>query len=226
MNDDRATVLAQVRKSLTSALLPGARASIPPQPPTPSVDVASMVESFTRELADVGGQVYRPQPDAEAIEHTIDLIRATGGNEILAWDDSDLPLPGLGEAMRAAGFVSLGVRLSTDPELRRARLAELARASAGVTGALAGLADTGSLVLLSGPTRPRLASLLPPVHIAVLSIATLYPTIAAFLAAHPTVTREASNLVFVTGPSRTADIELILTRGVHGPRELHVVLIP
>ena len=53
----------------------------------------------------------------------------------------------------------------------------------------------------------------------------IYPTYAAFLAAHPDIVEEGSNLVLVTGPSRTADIEMTLTRGVHGPAEVITVLI-
>jgi L-lactate dehydrogenase complex protein LldG len=78
---------------------------------------------------------------------------------------------------------------------------------------------------LSGPSRPRLASLLPPVHVALVSKRALYPTMAAFFSAHPNIVREGSNLVFITGPSRTADIEQTLTLGVHGPRQVHVVLV-
>ena len=95
----------------------------------------------------------------------------------------------------------------------------------GLTGALAGLADTGSLVLASGPGRSRVASLLPPVHVAVLSQARMYATLPAFLAANRGAVGETSNLVLVTGPSRTADIEMTLTHGVHGPREVHVIVV-
>jgi L-lactate dehydrogenase complex protein LldG len=49
---------------------------------------------------------------------------------------------------------------------------------------------------------------------------------AAFFAAHPDAVRESSNLVLITGPSRTGDIELTLTVGVHGPKTVHVVLVP
>jgi len=150
---------------------------------------------------------------------------ASPGKEILAWHDSELPLTGLGEAVRTAGFVPLSGTVPAGRKLRCARLAELGSASAGLTGALGGLADTGTLALLSGPNRPRLASLLPPVHIAIVSKSAVYPTMAAFFAAHPQAVEQASNLVFITGPSRTADIEQALTLGVHGPRELYVVLV-
>jgi L-lactate dehydrogenase complex protein LldG len=115
--------------------------------------------------------------------------------------------------------------LPVEPAARAARLAELDRAAVGITGALAGLADTGSVALASGPGRGRIVSLLPPVHIALLPAAKLYPSMAAFLADHPGLTRQASSLIFVTGPSRTADIEQVLTLGVHGPREIHVLLL-
>jgi L-lactate dehydrogenase complex protein LldG len=66
---------------------------------------------------------------------------------------------------------------------------------------------------------------LPPVHIAVLRVERLYSTLEAFFAAHPDAAEAGSNLVLITGPSRTADIEMTLTRGVHGPGEVHVLLV-
>ena len=93
----------------------------------------------------------------------------------------------------------------------------------GVTGALAGIAETGSLVLISGAGQTLTASLLPEVHVAVLKTSRLVPTLADALRL-PEV-RTALAGVIVTGPSRTADIEMTLTIGVHGPGELHVFLI-
>ncbi len=246
MKDDRAQVLAQVRESLKSGLLPSARATIPPLGAAPNVESAQSVEQFSLELAALGVKVYSPSTTAEGIETVVGLVRRKSQEynpdhslvegepgepgsaatlEILAWDDSELPLKGVGAALHAAGIIRLDPNVPADPTRRRARLAELGRAVVGLTGALAGLADTGTLALLSGPTRPRLASLLPPVHLALISKAAIYPTMAAFFATHPAAVLEASNLVFITGPSRTADIEQTLTLGVHGPREVHVVLV-
>jgi hypothetical protein len=72
------------------------------------------------------------------------------------------------------------------------------------------------------------ALMLPETHIALLPSDRLYPTMASFFAANSaqSLVTEASNLVFITGPSRTADIEMIITRGVHGPKRLCVVLLP
>ena len=96
-------------------------------------------------------------------------------------------------------------------------------ARAGVTGALAGIADTGSLLLVSGAGQTLTASLLPEVHVAVLRTSRLVPTLADAFRLPEVRTAQAG--VVVTGPSRTADIEMTLTIGVHGPGELHVFLI-
>jgi L-lactate dehydrogenase complex protein LldG len=93
----------------------------------------------------------------------------------------------------------------------------------GITGALCGIAETGSLLLISGAGQTLTASLLPEVHIAILKTSRLVPALAEALRL-PEV-RTASAGVVVTGPSRTADIEMTLTIGVHGPGELHVFLI-
>ncbi len=93
----------------------------------------------------------------------------------------------------------------------------------GVTGVLAGIADTGSLVLVSGEGRPLAASLLPEIHIAILRVSDIVPTLSDVMSRQEI--RTASTVVIITGPSRTADIEMTLTIGVHGPKELYVFLI-
>jgi len=94
---------------------------------------------------------------------------------------------------------------------------------AGITGALVGIADTGTLVMIGGEGRPLTASLLPEIHIAILRASEILPSLPEALR-KPEV-REAAAGVIITGPSRTADIEMTLTIGVHGPSELHVFLI-
>jgi len=101
---------------------------------------------------------------------------------------------------------------------------ELVKAEVGVTGADFGLADTGTLVMLA-KSDPRLLSLLPPVHIAVLPVNRLLSGLDELLTVLPQPAAQTASMVLITGPSRTADIEQILVRGVHGPGELHVVLI-
>lgn len=98
------------------------------------------------------------------------------------------------------------------------------KAQVGVTGADFGLADTGTVVVLSA-SEPRLASLLPPVHVAVLRKQRLLSGLGELLALLPKPAEQTASMVLITGPSRTADIEQILVRGVHGPGELHVVLV-
>jgi L-lactate dehydrogenase complex protein LldG len=97
----------------------------------------------------------------------------------------------------------------------------VAECDLGVTGVDAALPETGTLVLRSAPDRPRVVSLLPRVHLAVLRPAALR---ADLHQAFADVQGDGYS-VFVTGPSRTADIELTLTLGVHGPKSLYVWLL-
>jgi L-lactate dehydrogenase complex protein LldG len=116
---------------------------------------------------------------------------------------------------------------SRRPALRR----RIADAEIGLTGADLAVAETGSLVLIAGAGRPRSTSLLPPCHIAVFGPSALVESLvqvgvvleAWHSDAIPTWRGGAINVI--TGPSRTADIELTLTRGVHGPKELHAIFV-
>jgi L-lactate dehydrogenase complex protein LldG len=104
-----------------------------------------------------------------------------------------------------------GIRISGSPD---------PHAQAGITGSLAAIAETGTLVLTSGPGRPLTASLLPDIHIAILYGEDIYLNLSQVL--NLKNVREAASVALITGPSRTSDIEMTLTLGVHGPREVHV----
>lgn len=97
---------------------------------------------------------------------------------------------------------------------------------AGVTGAEAGIADTGTLVLRPGAHEPRTLSLVPPLHVAVLRASRLYAGLPAAMNAVTAAQDDMpTNLLLVTGPSKTADIQQVLAFGAHGPRELVIVLV-
>jgi len=100
-----------------------------------------------------------------------------------------------------------------------------ASAACGITGADYALADTGTVVILASPQEARLISLLPPVHIAIVERERLLTGLDELLAILPHPAEQTSSMVLITGPSRTADIEQILVRGVHGPGEIHVVVV-
>jgi L-lactate utilization protein LutC len=100
-----------------------------------------------------------------------------------------------------------------------------ATSEVGITSTDFALADTGSLVFLSKSHESRLISLLPPCHIAVIERAKILTGLDELFAVLPDPAAKSSSMVLITGPSRTADIEMRLVRGVHGPGELHVVIV-
>jgi L-lactate dehydrogenase complex protein LldG len=101
-----------------------------------------------------------------------------------------------------------------------------ATAAVGITSAYCLLAETGTIVLRACPEEPRLISLLPPVHIAVVPQQRLLTNLDEMLSMTPRpVDSDSSAMVLITGPSRTGDIEQFLVRGVHGPGAVHVVIV-
>ncbi|HEU4796442.1 MAG TPA: lactate utilization protein [Pyrinomonadaceae bacterium] len=102
---------------------------------------------------------------------------------------------------------------------------DLFKYDVGITNAQAGIAETGTLVLDSAVERNRLVSLVPPVHIAIINASRIYATLGEALAVLQGGGEVSPAITFITGPSRTGDIEMTLTVGVHGPRELYVIVI-
>jgi L-lactate dehydrogenase complex protein LldG len=97
---------------------------------------------------------------------------------------------------------------------------------AGFTAVRGAVADTGSLVLWPSPEEPRLLSLVPPLHVALLSAATIRDTLLSVIRDEGWARGLPPNALLVSGPSKTADIEQTLAYGVHGPKRLVVVVVP
>lgn len=183
------------------------------------VEPGDELSRFKAELERLTGQVFICEDQDAALQQVLELV----GDErrVLAWDD--LPLPGLRDALIARG-VTLEQPRARGAE-RDAALRSIEPIRIGLTGADAGLATTGTLVLSTSEAHGRLASLLPPTHIAILRKADLYPTLEAWIAARGRTAFTSSNSVaFITGPSRTGDIEMQLVIGVHGPGLIQVVV--
>lgn len=162
-----------------------------------------LIESFTQELTLVAGRVMRVNPRALEREIVSLLQSRRIGRVHLE--------PGM---LDDVDFAHAGIQVTHEPD---------ASAQAGVTRALCGLADTGSILVVDGPGSPLEASLLPEIHIAVLRAADILPSLAEGLRL-PEVTASAGTAV-ITGPSRTGDIEMTHTIGVHGPGEVHVFIV-
>jgi L-lactate dehydrogenase complex protein LldG len=230
MNSEQEKFLNRIKTSLRQAHLPAASPEHPGSFQGYSYRVGTppekMAEDFAGELRTLSGYVHILEDTEAVVSVILEILHQHQATQLMAWDGESLGLPWLPNALAEAGISLAGTDLAADAGERKADLAALDGVLVGLTGAQGGLADTGSLALISGPGRGRLASLLSPVHIALLPARKLYPSLPAFLAAHPAAATTGSNLVFITGPSRTADIELTLSMGVHGPKEIHVIIFP
>jgi L-lactate dehydrogenase complex protein LldG len=96
---------------------------------------------------------------------------------------------------------------------------------AAITSTLGGIAETGAIILWPDKKEPRSMSLVPPVHIAVLDADNIFNTLGEVMQTQNWPKKMPTNAVLISGPSKTADIELILAFGVHGPKELIVLIL-
>lgn len=170
-------------------------------------DLSNLVEQFAAELSALGAQFVRCSAE-QVSKHVMRVLQARQIEAIQSWGEEFLPA-GVIETLRSQG---IRVENQPDPMLR-----------AGLTGVLAGIAETGSLVLTGGPGRPLSASLLPETHIAIVKADQIKARLLEGLQLDEL--NHATACVLISGPSRTADIEMTLTIGVHGPGELVVVCI-
>jgi L-lactate dehydrogenase complex protein LldG len=178
----------------------------------PAVDQEERIRRFCAAVERLAGTAKRMASCADARTYVSALL---GGGTAVA---SNAPI------LSACGIIALpGVHIGPNAEEPLRRMC--AGADLGITGADYALADTGSLVLLSSAEEARVISLLPPVHLAVLSRERILTNLDELFHVVPDPGQLTSSMVLITGPSRTADIEQILIRRVHGPGDLHVLIL-
>jgi L-lactate dehydrogenase complex protein LldG len=182
-----------------------------PAPPAP-LSLDEKIELFRVAFEGTGGALKVVSGPEEARVYARHLI---AGRKALAVTHPFLTTCGIG----GLDGVEKGI---DDPAAWRAACAE---AAVGITSADYALARTGTLAMITAPDNPRLVSLLPPVHLAIVPVACLIDDLDQLLLLEPRVFERSSSLVLITGSSRTGDIEQLIVKGVHGPGELHIVFV-
>jgi L-lactate dehydrogenase complex protein LldG len=206
----RAAILARLRNAQRTGRVPVVAPRPEPAFETPTVPGSETpLSRFLVELTALGVEHHvEPAPDDVCAR----VAALVGTRPVLCWDGERLPY--------GVGRVLAGAATGGSPRHAQASM------EIGVTGCHAAIAETGSLVVLSGEGMPRAASLLPQVHVCVARSGEVYSTMGEFFTKRARDIAGAACCTFITGPSRTADIELTLTLGVHGPGRVVVVIGP
>ncbi len=223
LNQDN--VLRDVRRAL------GRSVTAPPAPlyrfvePTIHADVHELIARFTEEATSVRARVYSVSDQLQLVAQLAEICAPCEGQEIALSGAELLAEIDLAAALAARG-VSAFVTGETDHDKLVARLADC---GVGVTAADYAIAETGTIVLSSDEPNALLVSLLPPVHIALLRSSQIFHTLDDVISK---LSKErmgrgdpSRSITLITGPSRTSDVELVLSIGVHGPKELHVIIL-
>jgi L-lactate dehydrogenase complex protein LldG len=175
---------------------------------------------FIEELEALGGHARRVASREEAREYVLELARERETELLVRWDVEEL------EALGVDGPLSdAGVEVAVWREL--ADFKEVAgKAGIGLSTAAWAIAETGTLVLEGGPGMGRSVTLLPPTYVAVVPVGRILRTVPEAIEKYAgDAGGLPANVCFHTGPSRSGDIEMALFVGMHGPGDVHVILV-
>ena len=204
--------LARVRKGLAER---GPRVDLPDD-----LEVARVVRSDGDVMATYLERLEQAKihacrvPDEDAlVKRLIQVVRAAGAKSALVPEEEMPARAAIVAALRSAGVT---VCDANDPDIAFT-------ADVGITAVSMAVAETGGFVVSSGGPRRRLASLAVPIHIGIIRTEQLVPDLLDWAVKLPK--DPPANQVLVSGPSKTADIELTLVVGVHGPKEEHVLIL-
>jgi len=208
----RENILHRVRTALGRSAGQPAAEPPPPRIRVPEMDLESRIASMRTRLEALAGKTFR----AASMEEAREIVAAEiAGRTAVASNAPFLAECGI------AGLAGVRSGILDREELRQV----CAAADVGITSADFALADTGTLVMIAGPAEARLVSLLPPAHIAVVPAERILTGLDELFTVAPHPAEMTSSMVLITGPSRTADIEQFLVRGVHGPGAITVVIV-
>ncbi len=176
-----------------------------------------------------GWNVARCDGGEDALDYVVSLVRRMGVTSVARSEQPVFDAVPVDAALAGAGALVWPAVYADDtsrPELRR----RLAECGMGVTGADYAIAETGSVIVIPKRGLSRLVSVVPPVHVAIVRPSEVIGTLDDLFALrrleyHRDGGEMGSYLNFISGPSRTADIEQTIVVGVHGPREVHLVLL-
>ena len=179
-----------------------------------------LVDTFVNEITKVSGKAFSLKSEDEIKDYVIRLVEEHSAKSLAIWESDFLKQINLREFLEIKGlkFASLNSK------------EEMAKADIGITEADFGIADTGTIVLTANEKQPRSVSLIPPVHIAIIksdviveNLTDLFVLLTNTISQSGSLTNLTSCITFITGPSRTGDIELNIILGVHGPKELFIL---
>jgi L-lactate dehydrogenase complex protein LldG len=194
---------------------------VPPQPETPPLARGDKIERLKTLMTAMRSEVHLVSRDGWA-DDLKGILREKGLKRMLY-----APGTPVGDAVKTAwsdGGEGLPTLRAYDAAVESFK-EELFDIDAGITGTVGAIADTGALILWPDEKEPRLMSLVPAVHIAVLDAERIYETFDEAVEKGGWAGEMPTNAVLVSGPSKTADIELVLAFGVHGPKALVVLVL-
>lgn len=174
---------------------------------------------FRDQLSSAGGFPWFVSSGQAAADTILQIVEKKGGQKVLLTRGSFLDRLGLEERLKGNGLEVVTPDAQEPGKCREPFFA----ADIGITGVDYLIAETGSAVHLSKPADPRSGSLLPPIHIALADKSQILPDLFDLFDRLGGVL--PSGATIITGPSKTGDIELKLVTGVHGPGEIHVVVV-
>ncbi len=222
---NRASFLARVRQAAKSGQKYRVRTEEIPEGVGYVGAGADLPEAFAREINNVGGTAHIVSGTETAREKLAEILDELRPKTALCWEHPLLERIGLAELLS-----SRGVTLCSHATLAAQHLADQRKsvfaADIGISSVDWGVAETGTLILRSQPGRERMVSLVPPVHVAVVEVSQIVPDLFDVFAALQAegLDNLHSNIALITGPSKTGDIELQLTTGVHGPGTWIVII--
>lgn len=185
----------------------------------PDWSTAEKLDLFQKMIESVHGEVHRTS-ESGWVGLLAELLKSRGAQTLLVSKESRV-----GRTLKEAGNSDLPEILVYDEAIEHWQSELFYSVDVGITSTRGGIAETGSLILWPSADEPRLMSLVPPIHVAVLYASELYTTLHQAMQAQRWHESMPTNALLISGPSKTADIEQTLAYGVHGPKELIVLTI-